>query len=67
MLKKLRDKIQAAIAESQPVEHHRQHGLTQGHAGMDLLIQAIKILYQPNLLTDSSHKPQMIQPFHRKI
>ena len=63
----LRDEIQAAITETQPIEDHRQHGLTQGHPRMRLLIEAVEVLHQPDLLAHSSDDPSMIHPFYRKV
>jgi hypothetical protein len=64
--KKLGHQVQATITKTQATLHHRQHGLTQGYAGMCLFIEAVEILDQPYLLTDASHDPQMIQTLHCK-
>jgi hypothetical protein len=67
VLKELRHQGEATITKTKAIDHHRLHRLAQGHAGMEALIEPIKILHQANFLANPSDDPQMIEPLHGNI
>ena len=61
--KELRDQIQPAIAEAQPIQDHRHGRRSHTHLLLARSGHRIQIRRQPNLLAHPGHDPQMIQPF----
>ncbi len=59
--KELRDQIQPAITEPQPIQDHRHRRRAHAHLLLARFRQRIQILCQPDLAADARHDAQMIQ------
>ena len=60
--KELRDQIQPAIAEAEPVEDHGHRRRSHAHLLLVRSRPRIQIRRQPDLLAHARHDAQMIQP-----